>query len=287
MAQAAAKRMMMIKRIFAAAIVLCACSQADAPAQTQTQATATPAGAVQQWRLPDRLREISGLAVSPDGRLFGHDDERAVIYEIDPRQGRVIKAFALGNPVERGDFEGIAIRPNGEFWVTTSQGVLYRFREAEDGATAAFDTFDTGLSAVCEIEGLAYLAAEESLILACKRNQARGMRDTVSLHIWRFAGAAEPWLSIPEATLAEAAGVERFRPSSADIQDGRLLLLSASDGALAELSMDGRILSARALSAAHVQAEAVVTLPDGSVAIADERGDSPAALLTIYPGVGQ
>ncbi|MBC7767625.1 MAG: SdiA-regulated domain-containing protein [Phycisphaerales bacterium] len=281
---------MTIKRVIAAALLACACAQPAPTADAQVQPVSGSLFAAEparQWRLPDQLREISGLAVSPDGRLFGHDDERAVIYEIDAREGALVKAFALGD-VQRGDFEGLAITPSGDFWLTTSQGQLHRFREGADGARVAIETFDAGLRNVCEIEGLAYLAAEESLILACKRNEARGMRDTVSLYAWRGGdNIARPWRQLPESELTNAAGVEHFRPSSLDIdpRSGRLILLSARDGALAELSADG-VLSARALGPQHTQAEGAAVLADGSLAIADEAVDG-RALLSIYEGVRQ
>jgi len=201
----------------------------------------------------------------------------------------VLKAFALGTgAVERGDFEGLAITPAGDFWLTTSQGQLYRFREGAANAQVAFEAFDSGLREVCEIEGLAYLAAEESLILACKRNEARGMRDTISLHAWRVGGGADAglWRQVPEADVTRAAGVEHFRPSSLDIDahTGRLILLSARDAALVELNADG-VASARALGPQHTQAEGAAILADGSLAITDEGGEG-FALLSIYPRTG-
>ena len=48
-----------------------------------------------QWALPNRLREISGLATTADDRLFAHNDERAVIYEIDVSRQLITKEFAL------------------------------------------------------------------------------------------------------------------------------------------------------------------------------------------------
>lgn len=276
----------MISRLLAAAFALCACAPTNTPAQAQSPAGSLfAAEADRQWRLPERLREISGLALSPDGRLFAHDDEQAVIYELDTREGRIVKAFALGETaIETGDFEGLAITPSGDFWMTTSQGRLYTFREGNDGARVAFSRHDTGLRNVCEIEGLAYLAAEESLILACKRNEARPMRDMISLHAWRIGAdqPASPWRQWPEAAFADAAGVENFRPSSLDIDPvtGRLMLLSARGAALAEIEGE-TIASARALGPQHSQAEGVAVLADGSLAISDEGGNG-LALLSIY-----
>jgi len=273
-----------IRQVVLIAAVLAACGEPPNVEAQQTARSASlfAAAPTDQWRLPAQLREISGMAVSPDGRLFAHDDERAVIYEIDAARGGVVKTFALGSPVLQGDFEGLAIAPDGHFWMTTSTGELYRFREGADGAQVSYETFDGGLREVCEIEGLAYLPAEESLILACKQNHARGMRNVVSLYRWRFQGAAEPWRSLNERQVAAATGVEDFRPSSLDIdpQSGRLLLLSARDSALVEIDADGRVVAARALRR-HPQPEGVAALPDGSLVIADEGGRG-AALLSRY-----
>lgn len=277
--------MNMILRTLAAALALCACARP--PAQAEPASSAFADAPDLQWRLPDRLREISGLAVSPDGRVFGHDDETAVIYELDVAGRAIVRAFALGDPVERGDFEGLAVTPDGDFWLTTSRGRLYRFREGADGASVSYDRFDAGLDDICEIEGLAYLASEESLILACKRHHARGMRGTVALYAWPIgASAAAPWRSWREAELTRAAGVRAFRPSSLDIDQtsGRIILLSANDNALAEFSADGALLAARALGTAHRQAEGAVVAADGALLIADE-GQAAPALLSRYARV--
>lgn len=280
-----------IKRaLIAALLAVGACGQASqSPANAQP--SAPPPGSLFAaepdlvWRLPDSLREISGLAISPDGHLFAHDDERAVIYEIDITHGAIVKSFALGAPPIAGDFEGIAISPEGEFWLTTAEGQVRRFREGADGASVTSETFDTGLADICEIEGLAYVSAQR-LILACKRNIARNMRNTIALYAWRPGETAQLWRTLPEADLAERAGVEHFRPSSLDIDpsSGRLLLLSAFDAALVELSPEGELLAARALGSGHIQAEGVAVLADGALAVADEAAGA-RALLSRYPRV--
>jgi uncharacterized protein YjiK len=273
--------MTMTKRAALAALLLAACAE-TAPVDAQQAGASGSLFAAQsdtQWRLPNELREISGLALSPDGRLFAHNDERAVIYEIDATRGAIVKAFALGDGALRGDFEGLAISPDGVFWIATSRGELYRFNEGADGATVSFEVLNSGLRDVCEIEGLAYLPAEESLILGCKQNEARDMRSTVSLYSWRFSGSAEPWREVPEREIAAAAGVEDFRPSSLDVdaRSGRLLVLSANDAALAELDGEGRLVAAHALRG-HPQPEGVAVLQNGALVISDEGGRGQAQL---------
>ena len=260
----------MLKLVIAA--LLAACGAPSSVEARDADASMFQNAPAEQQRLPDQLREISGLAVAPDGRLFAHDDEHATVYQLDAESGAIVKSFSLGAETLTGDFEGLAIAPDGAFWMTTSRGQLYRFSEGADGANVSFETFDSGLDEICEIEGLAYAPSEESLILACKQNHARRMRDTVSLYRWRFAGSAQPWRELREADVASAAGVEHFRPSSVEFDpvSGRILLLSARDGALAELAPDGALLAARALARAHAQPEGAAVLQDGSLLISDE-----------------
>ncbi|HRP09589.1 MAG TPA: SdiA-regulated domain-containing protein [Terricaulis sp.] len=265
----------------ALALFAFACAPApSAPAAPPPEGSLFAGEAAQQWRLPIQLAEISGLAVSPDGRLFAHDDERAVIYELDAAEGRIVKQFALGEPIETGDFEGLAISPDGAFHLITSRGRIYTFREGADGAQVPYETADSGMREICEIEGLAYLAADQSLIIACKRMRDRAMRDNVSLYKWRPGAPAAPWISIPEADLATRAGVKDFRPSSVEIDpvSGRILLLSGNDGALAELSPEGEVLAVRGLGAGHAQAEGVTIAADGSLIISDEAAGGQAML---------
>jgi uncharacterized protein YjiK len=239
-----------------------------------------------RFPLPKRLREISGLALTPDGRVMGHDDETADICEIDIARGEVVKRFALGSPVERGDFEGLAIAPDGEFYLTTSTGRLYRFEEGGDRAVVPFEAWDTGLRTVGEIEGLAFAPADDCVIIALKTIYAARARSEFTLYAWSPRAPdrpARPWLSIPVAPLVEAVGARAFHPSSLEIdpRTGRLVILAARQRAMVELGPDGALLAARVLDAAHRQAEGATIMADGALVIADE-GDDARAQITRY-----
>src|SRR5437016_9266243 len=65
--------------------------------------------AIARWVLPRQLREISGLALTTDGRVLAHGDEDGEVWEIDYRRGVLVKQFSLGERRLKGDFEGIAI----------------------------------------------------------------------------------------------------------------------------------------------------------------------------------
>ncbi|MGE0352695.1 MAG: hypothetical protein AB7Q69_05580, partial [Gemmatimonadales bacterium] len=79
---------------------------------------------VARYRLPRALTEISGLAMNAEGRLFAHDDERGIIFEVDYRSGRILRSFSLGRRGLRGDYEGIAV-VGQSIWLVTSDGTLY------------------------------------------------------------------------------------------------------------------------------------------------------------------
>jgi uncharacterized protein YjiK len=274
-------------RVLFAALALMACSEAAAPpaASAGEGESLFAERSDRQWRLPGRLREISGLAVAPDGRLFGHDDEVAVVYELDLEAGRIVKGFAVGDPIERRDFEGIAITPAGDFYLVTSTGRVLSFREGAEAEQVAFEGSNLRIEDDCEVEGLAYSSTTESLILACKTLHGRDMKNMTALYAWTPGSReARPWLVLPEEPLADAVGLDELRPSGVEIDPatGRIVLIAAAGRALLELDADGKLLAARRLDSIHRQVEGVAILPDGSLAIADEGG-AGRALLTRYP----
>jgi uncharacterized protein YjiK len=240
---------------------------------------ATPAA---RFDLPGRLDEISGLGVTPDGRLFGHDDERATLYEIDPATGEVGKRFSLGDPPLRGDFEGLAI-VDERFFLVTSAGQLYEFREADDRAEAPYRVTDTGLGAGCEMEGLDHDPVDDVLLVPCKGSMPeRGM---IVVHRLRLDPALPPLppIEIARSQLADH-GVRRgFEPSSVLVDPGgSLILVSAVVEALVEVDRRGVVLSALPLSRdRHPQPEGLAFTRDGALLLADERNDG-SARLTVY-----
>lgn len=233
-----------------------------------------------RWRLPRRLGEISGLATSGE-RLFAHDDERGIIYEIDHRKGRFLKAFALGDATVRDDFEGIEI-VNGRFYLVASSGRLYESPEGRDGERVLYNSYATGVGRDCEVEGLAFEPADGALLLLCKNPSPQGF---VAIHRWspeRRSAQGAPIL-VPVPTLAEGIGADSFHPSGIErhAETGHYLLVAAREGALAEITANGDVLSVRKLPRRHRQPEGIALIAGRVLALADE-GARGRAHLTLY-----
>jgi uncharacterized protein YjiK len=238
-----------------------------------------------RFALPGRLAEVSGLAATPDGRLFAHDDERAVVYELDVHREEVSKRFSLGSPPVAGDFEGITVA--GErFFMVTSRGVLYEFREMPDRGESPYRVTDTGLGAHCEVEGLDYDLASDELLFACKVSAPD--RGTIVVHrIPLDPERARPApLEVSRNQIATFGVDPSFEPSAISVTPtGTLILLSASREALIEVDRTGRVLAGvRLPERRHRQPEGLAYGADGTLYIADE-GDGSAARVTAYAPV--
>lgn len=242
----------------------------------------------QEWRLPNRLREISGLAIAEGDRLFAHDDERAVIYEIDYREGRLAKAFALGDVTERGDFEGIAV-VDDRFFLVSSYGRLYESSEGGDGDRRLFNTYGTGAGRRCEIEGLTYEPADHTLLLICKTARDKALEDFVTIFRWSIEHRAlspDSLLQIPVQSFTRLIGGKSFSPSGIDRHpaSGNYFIIAAREGAIAEVTRSGQVVSAVEFpKGTHRQAEGIAFAADGTMFIADEGGGRRARLSTYQP----
>ena len=239
-----------------------------------------------QWRLPRRLRELSGLAWASGDRLFGHDDEHAVIWEIDYREGRLIKGFAMGDPTARRDFEGIAV-VGERFYLVTSSGRIYESREGADGDRMLYNTYRTGVGEFCEVEGLEFEPSDRTLLMLCKT--VRGdeyLEDFIVIFRWSLAQReiTGPPLLVPVAPLRKMINSRTIHPSgiARHPASGHYFIVAAQEGALVEITPDGEVVGGVQLNRrVHRQPEGIAFTSDGTLFLADEGGNGRAR-LTLY-----
>ena len=253
-----------------------------AGALAQHDSGAGGGAAVARWVLPANLAEISGLALTADGRLFAHDDERGRVSEIDYRRGVVVKQFMVGKPVLQADFEGITVV--GEMlFLLASDGKVFEFREGGNGERVDYAVHDSRLGRECEFEGLAFDPAINSLLLSCKNVGKKSLRNLLVIYRWTLQGGSGPQLSqltVPLARVIGSNGWKGLHPSdiTRDPASGNYVLVAAQEKALIEITPAGEVVFARPLPASLEHTEGVAITTDSILILSDEAGHRPAAI---------
>ena len=247
--------------------------------------------AIAKWNMGKELQEISGLTLTADGRLFTHGDEAARVYEVDYRTGRMVKSFGLGKTPVKGDFEAIA-SVGDSLYLMTSHGVIYQFKEGENGSNVAYVSRDTGLKEACEFEGLALDARQNVLLMLCKNVYSKSaLKD--SLVIYRLPYTAGDSvrsdstlsrLTVPLEPIIGPNDWKHFHPSdiTVDPESGNYVIVAADERGLVEITPQGQLVSARALGHGLAHVEGVAITKDHILIMSTEGDEKVKAAITLF-----
>jgi uncharacterized protein YjiK len=234
--------------------------------------------------MPPELQEISGIAVTADGRLLAHGDENSKVFVLNPRTGIVLKKFTVGTGIA-GDFEGITVAGD-DIYMITSNGTLYQFKEGASNAAVRYSTIDTHLGKECEFEGVAFEPDSAWLLMPCKRVSKKLPRGNLVIYRWRLQGTDSTRLTMLTIPHAEAIGSNDWKglhPSdiTVDPTTGNYILISAQEKALLEITPGGVVERSEELPGRHPQAEGVAITKDNILIVSDEVSKRPAS-ITLY-----
>ena len=277
-------------RLAAQAIALLAVS-AIGTAATPGQEGATLSAYLRQtpakeFYLPEGLSEISGVAVASDNTVYAHDDNYAIVYEVDLNSEKATKAFALGKPTVKGDFEDIAVR-DGYVYLLTSDGRLYEAPVGENRKRVRYNAYDTGIGAHCETEGLVNGEAEGEFLILCKKAHEVGFKDRLVIYNWNVHArtpVATPWLNVSLDGLVEKLDQANFHPSAFvwRRERGTLIIVSAKGHSAIEIDQHGRLIDRIKLDKQqHPQPEGLTLMPDGRLVLSDE-GPRGHGKISVY-----
>jgi uncharacterized protein YjiK len=225
--------------------------------------------------LPASLKEISGLAMTTDNRLFAHDDERGILYHVDYESGRIIKKFIIGKFVKKGDFEGIAIAGD-HFYLVTSNGKIAEFTEAENNDSSPYELYKTILSKKNNVEGLCYDPESDCLLLACKGDAGEGYEKYRAVYAFSLKTktlAAKPRFLIKKNEIDKGSKNEEFAPSGITRHPltGTFFILDSGGYRVIEISKEGTIIAIKNLNKGiHIQPEGICFASDNTLLISDE-----------------
>lgn len=117
-------------------------------------------------KLPPSLEEVSGVSYFNNNIVACVQDENAIIYFVDLKNGDVIKKVDFG---KSGDYEDIVI-VNRDAWVINSKGNLYFIKDCFSSDDNEAIKYKTDLSSKNNCEGLTFDADENCLLIACKES---------------------------------------------------------------------------------------------------------------------
>lgn len=233
-------------------------------------------------KLPAVLKEISGMTMTPDGRLFAQQDESGIVYQVDFTNGNIIKKFFLGNPPIKKDFEDIAYA-NNKFYMIHSNGDLYEFIEGNDNESVDYKMFKTGLIKGNDVEGMCFDPETNSLLLACKG--ISGVDDEKDKAIYSFSLDSMKLNPEPRFMLMKSDIKNYFNPSGIgrDPKTGTFFVIAANGNEIVEISKDGKFIGKHSLPKnIHVQPEGIAFSADGTLFISNE-GKDRSGTIVIYP----
>lgn len=236
--------------------------------------------------LPELLKEISGIAVTEDDRVFAEEDEHGIIYQINLQSGKVVKSFSLGEKIIHGDFEDITIIKN-KFYLVTSDGFIYEFSEGKDQERITYKKYYTGLTKENNVEGMCFDPETNSLLLACKDfpgTKYDGYRTVYSFSLNNYKLNKEPRFVLPIDYITSKLDIKNFRPSgiARHPKSGTFFIISAHSKAIIEVSQDGKIITLFKLpKKVHNQPEGITFASDNTLLISDEGQEF--GQVTKYP----
>lgn len=258
--------------------------------------------------LPPELDEISGLSMSVDNRneLLAVQDEEGKIFRINAKTGALLFAVTFWKD---GDYEAIEA-VGSDIWVAKSTGTLYQVTNVGK-INQSVEKFNTALNGDNDVEGLAYDAAKNRLLLACKKDAKDDGNDKNGRYIYAFdlatktlsknpvfaieLEAVKNYLSVCEKTTGHEQLCDFFlardeydlAPSAIAIHPvtGQLFITSSVGKVLMVLNPGGRIDHLERLDKKlYAQPEGLTFDTDGTLYISTEKkkGDSAKVYRLAY-----
>jgi uncharacterized protein YjiK len=225
--------------------------------------------------------------MSDDGRLFCHDDESGVVYQLDYSTGEIVKQFSLGSGFVREDFEDIAIKKD-TMYLVASNGTLFEFREGNDKGRVDFRVYRTFLSRKNDVEGLEYDPDTDCLLLACKALAGKGLSKYKAVYAFQLKTKKllkEPRFLIPLENVNQESRKRGFNPSgiARHPRSGTYFIISADGESIIEINDKGKLLAQEAIpKKVNSQPEGITFAPDLSLILCND-GQGGTGTLTVYP----
>lgn len=230
-------------------------------------------------KLPNELREISGLSYYKKDKLLGVQDEKGCLYEIDLGKEKITEKFTFH---KKGDFEGVEfVAPHA--YAVDSDGDIFHIQHLDLKQQHDFKR-ETHLAKGLDIEGLMYHIPRQKLWLLSKVNK----KDPYVRHFFEYDPKTKQLNKQPVASidlhliLSEDDVAEKFKPTAAAMHphSQHIYILESDQNRVIVLQLDGSYLETIQFpEKLFRQPEGLTFLPDGTMIIADEGQDHKGRLF--------
>lgn len=241
---------------------------------------------VQQFYLPEGLTEVSGIAMASNDTVFAHDDNYGIVYEVALTAGKTVKAFALGDPTVKAEFEDIATR-GSYVYLLTNDGRIFEAPVGANRTRVMYNAYNTGAGAHCETEGLANGAADGEFLILCKKMRETEFKDHLVIYLWNLRDrqpVSTPWLNVSLDGLVPKLDQANFHPSALVWRrdKGTLIILSAKGHSAIEIDQQGRPVDRVKLDKdLHPEPKGMAMMSDGRLVISD-MGSVGHGKISVY-----
>lgn len=238
----------------------------------------------ERHKLPDDLREISGLSYYKPGRLACVQDELGVVFIYDLSKKDIIDEHILG---KNGDYEGVEY-VGKKLYVLRSDGELYEMEPTDGikiiGGSPQTRHIKIDLPGKNDMEGLGYDPQLEALLLATKDGKGT---DKIIYYYSLKTKALFQGIVLKQADLqAFDPSMSEFKPSGIAVhpQTREYYVLSSAAHRLAVVAPNGKVKSLVPIDdKALPQPEGICFAPDGTLYIASE-GDGKKGIILAFKG---
>ncbi len=228
----------------------------------------------EQYDLPKKLKEISGLSYYKNNQLACVNDEEGKVFIYDLTKKEVAEKIPFGKD---GDYEGIEVVGN-EVFILKSNGKINSFKVGE----AYERTIDCTDPDVIEYEGLGYDPKSKRLLLAAKE-RVKDKDDKKMIYAYDFdRKVLFKNIAIPQEQITDKANGKDFRPSGIAVNPltGQVFILASDGKKLLVLSEDGKKEALISLDPnIFKQPEGICFSPEGTLYISSEGKDGDGYIL--------
>ncbi|AKD05790.1 hypothetical protein PKOR_17435 [Pontibacter korlensis] len=246
---------------------------------------------VTKWELPSRLKEVSGIAFLPDGRMACVQDEQGTIFIFNLDSKKIEGQVRFGSP---GDYEGIAV-DGKKAYILRSDGTVFEVADLTTNEPQV-KKYASVLAGSQNTEGLALDKENNRLLIACKGYDKRLGQNKGIYAIDLASGKMnpKPVVTIPmdQEVLKKSAGKKKkgydlLQPSSLEVhpQTGDYYLLDAVNQKIMVVEKNGKISRAATLDKDLLrQPEGLAITQNGELYIASEGNKNSSGVILKYEG---